>query len=106
MRSDYEKGIARLELLKEELTNEGYHHLRVIEGRGICGLREFIFTIGLCEGLDNTGFSGRYCYEKSHVLHAFIGLNNWDGKDDPPGPWIKYKGERGEYTNENPKPYK
>jgi hypothetical protein len=100
MTSDLEKDLARLEILREELTKEGYINLRVIEGRGICGLREFIFTIGLCEGLTNIGYSGRYCYSKEQngLFNAILGLKLWDGKDDPTGPWIKYKGKRGEYS--------
>ena len=87
--------------LEEFLKNEGYYNLKYIEGKGYCGLREFIFTTGLCCNLTYHCFSGRYCYPKDKSKKAEIALKYWDGKEDPLGPWIKYKGDKGEYNNKN-----
>ena len=78
--------------LKRQLTVDGYKVIREITGRGLCGLREFVFTIGLCYGLDKNGCTARYCYAKEDVGHAVMAISIWDGKDHPQGPWIKHKG--------------
>lgn len=85
--------------LEKLLTNEGYTNLRYIDGVGWCGLYRFIFTTGLCIGLDDVGYKGRYCYP-TH-LDASEALKEWDGTNDPSGNWIKYKGEGGERSNQN-----
>jgi hypothetical protein len=82
------------------IFNDGYFHLRDIPGRGICGLRKFVFTVGLCYGLDETGYVGRYCF--SEISEAMGAIDQWkerQGLGDPPGEWIKHKGYR-EYRNE------
>jgi hypothetical protein len=99
MSEQFEKDLKRLEILREELEKIGYFGLRVVEGRGICGIEPFIFTYGLCYGLDYWGRQGRWCYEKKYAQDAVIALAVWDGKEDPAGRWIKYKGDRGEYSN-------
>lgn len=76
------------------LEKEGYVELREIEGVGICGLYRFVFTTGLVIGIDTVGYKGRYCYPT--IVDARDALVHWDGKGDPTGPWIKYKGEGGE----------
>ena len=85
--------------LLEMLKREGYYNVKEIPGRGLCGLREFITTIGLVEGLTESGYSGRYCYPKNRIYVTIVALETWDGKDDPIGNWLVYKGERGEYRN-------
>jgi hypothetical protein len=80
------------------LEEQGYFGVKEISGRGICGLMRFAFTVGLCYGLDETGYVGRYCY--SELLDAKTALRDWDGIGDPPGPWIKHKGYV-EYSNPN-----
>jgi hypothetical protein len=95
--------LERLEKNKALLESEGYFALRVIDGRGICGLMKFIFTIGLCEGIATNGFDsyeGRWCYPHEYSKDALLALTLWDGKDDPAGRWLKYKGKRGEYHKE------
>lgn len=90
-----------MKLTKENkllLQEEGYSQLREIEGRGICGLRSMVFTVGLFYGLDQLGYSGRYCYP--NIAEAVVSCLTWDGKGDPKGNWIKHKG-RVEYTNPN-----
>lgn len=99
MSEQFEKDLKRLEVLREQLEQNGYFSLKVIEGRGICGLNKFIFTVGLCFGLDHVGFDGRWCYEHVHAVDAALALEIWDGKNDPPGRWIKYKGKYAEYWN-------
>jgi hypothetical protein len=95
-----ENDLKRLEALRPELEEMGYSNLKVIDGRGICGLYPYIHTIGLTFGITNYGYDGRYCYSKDNSLQAVIGLGVWDGKDDPIGAWIKYKGVGGERSNE------
>lgn len=99
MSEQYEKDLKRLEILKEELESYGYFQLKVVEGRGICGLQVFMFTVGLCYGLDETAFKGRWCYPKDLSIDAVLALAVWDGKEDPAGRWLKYKGRDGEYWN-------
>jgi hypothetical protein len=89
--------------LKEHLEAEGYSELREIEGRGVCGVFRFLFTVGIVLGIDSTGYKGRYCYG-SHIEASFA-INLWDGQSDPPGDWIKYKGEGGERTNDQKECY-
>ena len=85
------------QILIAYLKSEGYSDIREIPGRGICGLRDFIFTTGLVIGMDETQYYGRYCYSsKDDALKA---LNEWEGDGDPSGPWIKYKGYPGERSN-------
>lgn len=72
---------------------------RLLPGRGVCAISKFIYTYGLCWGLDESGYKGRWCYEtKQDALDA---LRLWDGIDDPSGPWVKYKGIDGERFNTN-----
>ena len=73
---------------------EDYEAIRAIPGHGECGLRRFMFTHALVTGLDAYGYAGRYCYETR--AEALAALENWRDSDDPPGPWIKYKGIGGE----------
>lgn len=74
----------------------GYFDLKEIEDRGICGLLRMAFTIGLFYSIDEVGYVGRYCYP--NLREAKDAINEWDGKKDPPGPWIKHKGSI-EYRN-------
>lgn len=97
----FEKDLKRLEILREQLENDGWLHLRVVEGRGICGFCPFIYTMGLCYGVDNVGWFGRWCYPHAEAYNAYLAFAVWDGKEDPLGKWVKYKGRDAEY--ENPK---
>jgi hypothetical protein len=74
----------------KELEREGYTFIKYIPTKGYCGLRRFLFTTGLCIGMDEASFVGRYCYE--HMADAKEALEKWDGEGDPSGDWIKYKG--------------
>jgi hypothetical protein len=90
--------------LKEYLEKEGYKSLVYIEGKGICGLMGFMYTVGLVAGLDKDGYSDRYCYPHSHAAFAVLALSKWAMADkpvegDPDDPyWIKRKGSE-EYIN-------
>lgn len=63
----------------------------------MCGISEFMFTYGLCYGLDPFGYDGRYCFKTQDG--AIGALSVWDGIGDPSGKWIKHKGGNGEYSN-------
>lgn len=70
----------------------GYVAVRQLpDGRWI-GVQKFLYTTGLCVGLDEFGYAHRYCYART--MDALLDAVNWDGTDDPPGPWIKLKGHR------------
>lgn len=84
--------------LMEALAREGYEHLKEIEGRGLCGIRRFIFTVGVCYGLNEFNYAGRFCF--NNYSEALSELNKWDGICDIGGDWIKHKGEV-EYSNPN-----
>lgn len=85
------------EQLMKHLESEGYYDMRVIEGRGICGLYRFIFTTGLVYGITELFYEGRYCY--SNHADAKAALEAWNGEGDPEDEyWIKHKG-RTEYSN-------
>lgn len=77
----------------------GFFNLVEVQHKGICGLQRFMFTIGLCYGLQQCDFNiyeGRYCFDK--LSDAKLALSEWDGKGDAPGEWIKHKGKN-EYSN-------
>lgn len=82
----------------ELIFTHGYSHLREKPGRGMCALHYFIHTIGLCYGVDETGYEGRYCF--SEIGEAMRSIDAWTGEGDPPGNWIKHKGKI-EYPNPN-----
>lgn len=80
--------------LVRELEGFGYSDIHLLPARGLCGIHKLMFTTGLVVGMDRYGYVGRYCYE--HERDARAALAAWNGRDDPPGPWIKWKGEGGE----------
>ncbi|MDM0110220.1 hypothetical protein QTH97_35385 [Variovorax sp. J22R24] len=71
------------------LLASGYTDLRVIEGVQ-CAVRRFNFTTAIVVDIDPVGYQRRYCYE--HGADARAALAAWDGREHPPGPWIKCKG--------------
>lgn len=79
------------------LQDSGYFFIREIEGRGLCALRRMVFTVGLFVDLDEEGSNGRYCFPSlQEAVHSIL---SWDGKDDPDGDWIKFKGPKEERKN-------
>lgn len=90
-------------MISQELNNflieNGYREIREIPGRGICALMPFIFTIGLVYGIDEIGYVGRYCYDRSKAEEAVVAIVTWDGIGNPSGNWIKHKSGTGEFNN-------
>lgn len=82
------------ELRRSLEQDSGYIELKVIPGRGICGVSPFIFTVAVVYGIDEYSYEGRWCYATK--AEALSGLREWDGVGDPSGEWIKYKGRGGE----------
>lgn len=85
------------QLLRQLTLQDGYAEVQEIEGHGICGINRFIYTTGLVMRLDSVGYTGRYCYHT--YAEARAAINMWDGRGDPPGEWIKYKGKGGERSH-------
>lgn len=67
--------------LEEELVAHGYLNLRQIEGWGWCGVLRFMYTHGVCIGLDETGYGGRFCFDTYQNARLF--LAEWDGVTMP-----------------------
>lgn len=71
------------------LINDGYNLVRLMPGRGFCGIRKRTNTWGLYYGLTPgvcTDYKGCYCYEGFH--EAVLDYVYWNGETDPPGDWI------------------
>jgi len=84
---------------KEQIIELGYHSPKLINGVW-CGLMRMAFTIGLFVGIDEIGYSYRYCYES--VKEATDALAAYeDTNDHPTGVWIKRKGKGGDLANPN-----
>jgi hypothetical protein len=77
--------------LLEVLKNEGYRDVRRLPNGELAGLLRFLWTTGLCVGLDRSGYRTRFCYEGWN--DALQALDAWDGEGFPPGWWIKEKPE-------------
>lgn len=72
---------------------EDMEYLCVGRFRGqIVGLRQFLFTVGIVVGLDETGYSHRFCYD--NMATAYVALIDWivSGGDEPKE-YIKRKPE-------------
>ena len=87
-----------LEQIRPILEQFGYKQLKIIDGRGLCGIKTFAFTTAIVYGLDATGYLGRYCYPFDKIQDLVLAYEIWDGKSDPLGGWIKHKGYL-EYKN-------
>lgn len=67
----------------------GYNPVRALPTGQVIGVADMLFTTGLFVGIDEYGYSHRFCYAtRSQAEQA---LREWDGTGDPPGPWIKEK---------------
>ena len=66
--------------LEQTLTENGYEEIRIINGM-VCGIHRFIYTCGVCYGLDDTGYVGRYCFDSAGYASLF--LRDWDGLTTP-----------------------
>jgi len=76
-----------------EAAANGYDAVRTLPDGRVIGLQRMAFTVGLFVGIGRFGYDSRYCYPPGP--EALRGLMAWDGKGDPPGPWIKHKGAPG-----------
>lgn len=79
--------------LRKILEEEGYRDLKLIHGM-VCGLQYFAFTVGMCIGLDDSGYEFRYCFR--HLIDAQTALETFDFSDDPEG-FIVRKGLGGDF---------
>jgi hypothetical protein len=87
-------------VLIDHLHKQGYSFMKRLHNRGMCGVQKMIFNWTICVGMDYSGVTGRFFFDDG--VEAQFSLRNWrDGLVDPPGNWIKYKGEKGEYMNPN-----
>jgi hypothetical protein len=84
-----------------QMAEEGYLGTRKLPTGEWAAIRRFIYTTGLCVGLNEFSFRTRFCYETP--FEALEALQEWDGNGDPPGPWIK---EKGEVERNNPRTFK
>jgi hypothetical protein len=74
-----------------ELVANGYRNIRRLPTGEWAAVLKFIFTWGLCVGLDRDGYRTRFCFETRE--EATNSLNSWDGKGFPPGWWLRQKPE-------------
>lgn len=80
--------------LRVRLTEMGYNCVSLLPvTKEWAGVMPMLYTTGLFVGLNEWGYRLRYCYEKYGDARA--ALFEWDGSGDPPGPWIKAKGDKG-----------
>lgn len=73
----------------EDFAAMGYEHVLKQSTGEWAAVMPQIYTTGLFVGLTDYGYERRYCYE--NYSDAFAALIQWDGKGDPPGPWLKEK---------------
>lgn len=86
--------------LIDYLTTQGYRLMTRLHNRGMCCIQKMLYAWTICVGVDMSGMKGRFFFEDEK--EAEFAIRNWrDGLVDPPGNWIKYKGEKGEYMNPN-----
>jgi len=78
----------------------GYRDLRKLPNKQWIGVAPYLFTYGLCIGMQHVGFTGVYHY--ATLREALEDCSKWNGEGDPPGRWIKYKDTDGERMNPIP----
>lgn len=83
------------------LINDGYMIRRELPDGRVLALYKMLFTISLCVmhpgytkyvEMGDNGRITRYCYAYKHIVQALNAIAEWDGENDPPGPWVKQKG--------------
>lgn len=76
-----------------EMWRDEFLDVREIPGLGLCVVQRFMYTCGLLVNVRINGqsydYDARYCYPNTR--DALRDLQEWDGKGDPPGDWIKEK---------------
>lgn len=85
-------------LTTKEAEEIGYSSPKILATGECAAIRDMLFTTGLFVGLNKLFYRTRFCYPDR--LSAEAALEAWDGRGDPPGPWIK---EKGEIERTNPK---
>lgn len=84
-------------MTESDFNAMGYDWVRMLPTGEFAGMRRMTFTFALVVGLDDYGYRTRFCYpDYKSCVDAIIA---WDGRGDPPGPWIKEKGRQGERSN-------
>lgn len=71
----------------EELTGY-YTHIKWVPGIGWAGVHRLMFHWTVHYGIDDYGYSGRYCYATQ--ADAIESLAGWTGEGDAPGRWHKH----------------
>ena len=66
--------------LEKLLAAEGYENVREIDGM-VCATVRFIYTVGVCYGIDSIGYRGRFCFDSQQNAELF--LKEWDGVTSP-----------------------
>lgn len=85
------------------LALANWHSARQLADGKWVALGTFIYTTAIVVGITLDGNIGssyerRYCYP--HMSDAAKALVQWDGKNHPPGPWVKLKGTyNGEFVD-------
>lgn len=74
--------------ITKALEAEGYLFVKPIDDGRFIGMLRMAYTAGLFVMTEHF-VERRYCYE--HAIAAGAAAVLWDGKGDPPGPWIKEK---------------
>ncbi len=75
----------------------GYESPRRLASGEWAAIMRFLFTTGLIVGIEELGYRTRFCYRtREEALEA---LSSWNGTGDPPGEWIKEKGNEGDRDN-------
>lgn len=92
--------------IKKILENDGYTHLREVDGV-ICGLQRFMYTLGLMVnihmedifGKEYSTYEYRFCYPYEKAEEAVLALSVYKYGEDPILGWIKQKGACIDRTN-------
>jgi len=67
--------------LLNQLEMLEYCEIREVKPDYYCGLYRFLYTVGVCCGLDETGYLNRFCFDTWQNAELF--LKEWDGKTLP-----------------------
>lgn len=70
--SDYMDAIKAKDLFE----SHGYTNIRYV-GDMWCGVNRFMYTCGVCYGLDECGYRGRFCFDT--MQNATLFLQDWNG---------------------------
>jgi hypothetical protein len=76
-------------LTREQIIAFGYDYARQLPNGTWIALTQSLFTLDLCEGLDETGWRQKWMYEDRAA--ALTDFATWNGEGDPPGLWTKHK---------------